>query len=241
MSRLLLSALLTLMPCVCLAADQISLPKPFGDKAITRVHDLIPTMPDELDKYLSHIEEYGYDFGDVSPGCPAPVYCTGLPESESYATVRRFTKLSLADFISEIRKELDKHEFSGCSWLRFPNLRVMYQAPTKVTYVADISATKRACADTPFGEVKTDLASASGTVTVSVELLLTAPTLESEFSPGAFRVRVNDPIVNISKRTLLGFINADSLVGKIVQEVSSLVDFWSRLTPSPWLTSKSMS
>ncbi len=193
--------------------------------AVENLHKLMPELPTELDPLLPYIRRISYTWL-WQPNCDIPSMCDPRFVTKPHFRVIREFLLDISHFNTAFAQALSKSERDACSDLEFSNAALQYMTSIQIGYAANVSAHERHCGTWPWGdEWSYDVASASGRVRTSVNLTVHHPDLEGMTSLGALEVSVAPAVAEIDNKNLLGFIDAGSLLGKILTAFIQLAKF----------------
>ena len=160
--------------------------------------DALAGLPPNSDEALPRISWWGYRIDRGADGT---------------VTARFVQRLSAKAVMEGIRSWLGRMKKSGCSFVHpgTPQLQVNRQS---VDYQVSFSGKKRACTDTPFGEINTDLASIGGRANGTISFRVIPSDAVARYHG---KVELSEPTLNvdIEANEILG-INVDSVVGSLL-------------------------
>lgn len=200
--------------------EDLSVVNPFIlPQAVNRLYEAVPETPAELRNFLPLIQKIEYSF-DQAGDCPfvSPTICSNPTKEKPYFRATRTITIRLPDIDGVVSQALIAASYDGCSWMQVKNPRLLLSTGNALRYIADVEGKKRACGNYPWpfsGEWKTDIASASGNVQVSVNLIARGSSTNAESDFGDFKFDVPAPSVNISSSEVIG-IDANSIIGKLI-------------------------
>ncbi|ENR8887465.1 TPA: LysM peptidoglycan-binding domain-containing protein [Citrobacter koseri] len=192
---------------------------PFSSqKSIDRLFIEYKDLPKSMRPYLSKILYIKYTFEPVS-SCTykAPSLCNPKKTSQKHYIVKRNIGLDLSQLESAIKMALKANEKDACSDLKFSPLRRISYNNIQMIFKFDLKAHKRACGSTFGVDWSYDLATASGYGIIYVNLNISAPDLNNGTSKGTIGVDIPTIVPTIDNRSLLGFIDANSVAGQIFE------------------------
>jgi len=194
-------------------------------EAVKALHELMPDLPHDVDPFLVRIRSLSYTFASQEK-CTFPVLCDNRQLDKPHYLIQRTIELDISAFDRAFESALRESEEDGCSDLKFPYPKRLSTTDQQLVFIASVSAHKRACGDWPWGgNWSTDLASASGNITASVNLSVSPPDLSGLSSRGLAWMSISQPVANITNNDMLGFINPNSVFGQILISTFRIFDF----------------
>lgn len=207
--------------------EKIEIDKPFVDpKALENLHKAYPGIATGLDPYLAKIDNFSYEFTRYEQ-CPIPSMCDSRLVNRPHYKVIRTVSLDISFLMPSVSGALTSQEEHGCSDMTFTNRRRLFTTSEQIGFGANVKIHKRACGRDPiFGnDWSTDLATASGNLTVSANLIKSNPDFVNKTTLGDISINFGDPDIRINNNDLLGFINANSVVGQILTGILKATKF----------------
>lgn len=170
---------------------------------------------------------YRFEMIKMRADCTIPFFCNSVPRDVPIYRVTREILYNLHDDVEGLEQRIYSQRFRHCgSSLNINNFSAIPLGHKRLLIQAFFEATKYACGDWPWGGTwKTEIGEATGDFSSSIFLDISKPDLINGVSPGSYVFRPSSVDTNISDSSLLGFVNAATLVGRAIDLFFRLTDF----------------